>query len=98
LDGIASLCAYEYGDAVHWARSLIFEYSSTDYYTNNNGKIITSSKSRDKTDSNTSMEYAFIYPNPVSFPVFRHILKSIITKNLAAEKLIAFCSSQRMRK
>lgn len=66
LDGIASLCAYEYGDAVHWARSLMSEYSSTDYYTNDNCNINTAQRSRDKIDINTSKGYAAIYPNPTS--------------------------------
>lgn len=66
LDGIASLCAYEYGDAVHWARSLMLEHTSTDYYVNDNCNINTAPRSRGEGSNEISIGNVVVFPNPTS--------------------------------
>ena len=62
LDSIASLCAYEYGDAVHWARSLMLDYSTTDYYVNDNCSVnITQREGKQNLSEHTVID---VYPNP----------------------------------
>ncbi len=63
LESAATKCSAEYGDAVHWARSLLSEYNSNDYYVNDNCTLSVQQNSR--TDRKLEKLSFRVSPNPV---------------------------------
>lgn len=50
LDTYARKCAYKFGDAVHWARSLMSAYNSVDYYVYDDCQYRTRGRSSEEND------------------------------------------------
>ena len=61
LDNIAKKCAYEFGDAVHWARGLLSGYNAVNYQPYDNCSLNTQQRSRKSIKSFDDYE---VYPNP----------------------------------
>lgn len=61
LKNTAELCALEYGDPVHWARSILSEYGDTDYSLFDDCEIESRSSKSIEPNVDTSIK---IYPNP----------------------------------
>jgi len=64
LKSHARKCAFEYGDPVHWARSLLSNYSDEDFYKFDDCKDTSEKRSNSEIDKN-EIEL-LVFPNPAS--------------------------------